>query len=155
MAQVAVEHLFTGCARKRPLEIISDAVPGPKGDGTGPRVDFGRREFCDEGVLRIHHAREVTDERLEILFTAAARGCLCDRTESREFFILSARHIVGSVRDRTLLDRLYGGFMRPGHRHLPDDEGFNQSEHRRERSTRPVSRDGRPRVILVSFSRKT
>jgi hypothetical protein len=54
-------------------------------------------------VIRVVHANQacqVTDERLEILFAAAARGRFDDRTERREFFGLSARHVVGSVRGR-------------------------------------------------------
>ena len=36
VAQFAVDHVFTGRARERPLEILGDAVSGPEGDGAGP-----------------------------------------------------------------------------------------------------------------------
>src|SRR5262249_55664160 len=73
-------------------------------------------------------------ERLEVLFAAAVRGCLDDRTERREFFGLSARH-VGSVRGRMLLGRFPGCFVGLGHGHLPDEEGRDESEHCRPRSS--------------------
>src|SRR6266567_9175125 len=98
VAEVPVDHLLTGRARDRPLEILSDVVPGPKGDGASPGGGLGRSELRDERVVRVSQACQVTDERLEILFAAAARGCFDDRTERRKFFGLSARRVVGVVR---------------------------------------------------------
>src|SRR5689334_7747555 len=61
VAQVPVDHVFTGCARERPLEILSDAVSGPKGDGAGPGIDPGRGELGDEGVMRTDRLCQVAD----------------------------------------------------------------------------------------------
>src|SRR5262249_16535917 len=97
-----------------------------------------------------NQARQVTDERLEILFAAAVRGCLDDRTERREFFGLSARH-VGSVRGRMLLGRFSGSFVCLGHGHLPDDESPDESEHCRRRSSKhSFSAHSPPRLFYSS-----
>src|SRR3954447_2917541 len=104
-----MDHFLTGRARERPLEILSDVVPGPKGDGASPGGGFGRSELRDERVAGVNEACQVSDERLKILFAGAVRGCLDNRTERREFFGLSARQL-GSVRGRMLLGRLLGNF---------------------------------------------
>src|SRR5207245_2412989 len=98
-------------------------VPGPKGDGASPGGGLGRSELRDERVVRVNQACQVTDERLEIVFAAAARGCLDDRTERREFFGLSARHVLGYVQGRRLLGRSPGSLVCLGHRRLPDEKG--------------------------------
>ena len=65
VAQVAVDHVFTGRARERPLEILSDTVPGPKGDRAGPGTGSGRSELGDESVVRTDRLCQVTDEGLK------------------------------------------------------------------------------------------
>ena len=60
-----MEHLLTGRARERPLEILSEVVPGPKGDGASLGGGLGRGELRDERVVRVNQACQVTDERLE------------------------------------------------------------------------------------------
>src|SRR5262249_14658725 len=93
-------------------------------------------------VVRVNQACQVSDERLEILFAGAVRGCLDDRTERREFFVFSARHGAESVRGRKLLGRFFGTFVCLDHGYLPDDEGPNQPEHCPGRSSqRTVSSD--------------
>src|SRR6516164_1162559 len=151
VAEGPVDHLFTGRAHERPLEIVSDVVPGPKGDGASPGGGFGRSELRDERVVRVNQACQVTDERLEILFAAAVRGCLDDRTERREFFGLSARH-VGSVRGRMLLGRFSGSFVCLGHRYLPDDEGPDESEYCRRRSSQRTASAHVPPQAFYSSS---
>src|SRR3954447_16384613 len=116
VAEGPVDHFLTERARERPLEILSDVVPGPKGDGASPGGDFGRSELRDERVARVDEACQVSDKRLEILFAPAVRGCLDDRTKRREFFGLSAPPL-GSLRGRMLRGRLPGtNFVGLGHR---------------------------------------
>ena len=65
VAQFAVDHVFTGRARERPLEILGDTLSGPKGDGAGMGGGLGRRELGDEGVVRTDRLCQVADEGLK------------------------------------------------------------------------------------------
>jgi hypothetical protein len=56
VTQVAVDHLFARRAGERPLEILSDAVVGPKGDGARLGLRLGRSDFRDERVVCVHDA---------------------------------------------------------------------------------------------------
>ena len=123
-----MDHVLTGRARERPLEILSDTVPGPEGDGAGPGTGPGRGELGDEGVVRTDRLCQVTDEGLKKLLAGAVSGPLDDRTERGEFFNDSAGQVVGVVRGRSLLGRFCRSCARLGHRHLPDDEGPSQSD---------------------------
>ena len=129
VAQFAVDHVFTGRARERPLEILSDTVSGPKGDGAGPGTGSGRGELGDEGVVRTDRLCQVTDEGLKKLRAGAVSGPLDDHTECGEFFNDSAGQVVGVVSGSSLLYRFCRSCARLGHRHLPDDEGPSQSKH--------------------------
>jgi hypothetical protein len=126
VAQFAVDHVFTGRARERPLEILSDTVSGPKGDGAGPGTGSGRGELGDEGVVRTDRSCQVTDEGLKKLRAGAVSGPLDDHTECGEFFNDSAEQVVGFVRGSSLLYRFCRSCARLGHRHLPDDERHSQ-----------------------------
>src|SRR5262249_21901320 len=115
VAQFAVDHVFTRRARERPLEILSDTVSGPKGDGAGPGTGSGRGEPGDEGVVRPDRLCQVTNEGLKKLRAGAVSGPLNDHTECSEFFNESAGQVVGVVGGRSLLHRLYRSFVRLGH----------------------------------------
>src|SRR5262249_28934698 len=129
VAQVAVDHVFTGRARERPLEILGDIVSGPEGDGAGPGTGSGRGELGDEGVVRTDRLCQVTHEGLKNPRAGAVSGPLDDHTERGEFFNDSAGQVVGVVGDRSLLYRSWRTCARLGHRHLPDDEGPGRSKH--------------------------
>ncbi len=121
VAQIPVNHLFTRRSRQSPLEISSDVVPVPEGDGTRLGVGLGRCELCNEGPARVRHTGQDTNECLEILFAIAVRVRLDDHTQRGDFFGTFAERTVGGFRRRRPRSRPIGEYLvRLDHSHLPD-----------------------------------
>jgi hypothetical protein len=125
VTQVSVDHFFAGRARERPLQIVNNAVPGPKGEGAGPGVGLASCELGDERVVRVHGSCQMADKCMEKLFASAVNGPLDDRTERSEFFVHFARQVISFVGSCSSRGCFYGSLVRVGHGHLPDGERRN------------------------------